>query len=368
MEQTNPGLLPPDSFLSNIGLMLTYRCTIACPHCIVNAGPNRTEEITVHQAGDWIHQIAGYRDGRIKGLALTGGEPFCNPESLSTISSLAESLGLTVSAVTNAFWASSKQQALETLERLPAVKLLSFSTDIYHQRSIPLERIGNAVWAAERLDRIFNLAVCTENEDDAAFIQLLNTLQSMIDPDKIRVSITFPAGRAVRRNVEMQHHLSDKPVVSACTMAGSPVIFPNGRVIGCIGPLITLKSSHPMALGDLNQQDLGSILDRAEMNPILHSMRIWGPHLLVSLLESSGYAHLLPKKYISNCICDACFKMLSNPAVVEILQDLLRDDQNRKVIAYGRLHYLQEIHMYDHLGLDGSEDFDPSRGILASMQ
>ena len=41
-------------FLSNIGLMLTYKCTIACPHCIVKAGPNRKEEMTLESAFNWF--------------------------------------------------------------------------------------------------------------------------------------------------------------------------------------------------------------------------------------------------------------------------------------------------------------------------
>jgi len=37
-------------FLSNIGLMLTYHCTTACPHCVVEAGPHRKEEMSLKQA------------------------------------------------------------------------------------------------------------------------------------------------------------------------------------------------------------------------------------------------------------------------------------------------------------------------------
>ena len=67
---------PELPFLSNIGFMLTYKCTIACSHCIVKAGPHRKEEMRLEHSLAWIEQARSYRDGHIKGLALTGGEDY----------------------------------------------------------------------------------------------------------------------------------------------------------------------------------------------------------------------------------------------------------------------------------------------------
>ncbi len=65
-------------FLTNIGFVMTYRCQVACKHCIIEAGPDRKEEMLLRHAFDWIKQIASFRNGHIKGLSLTGGEPFFN--------------------------------------------------------------------------------------------------------------------------------------------------------------------------------------------------------------------------------------------------------------------------------------------------
>ena len=54
-------------FLSNLGLMLTFRCTTACPHCVVEAGPHRKEEIALDRALDWIEQAREFRGGHILG-------------------------------------------------------------------------------------------------------------------------------------------------------------------------------------------------------------------------------------------------------------------------------------------------------------
>jgi organic radical activating enzyme len=327
--------------------MLTYKCTIACPHCIVEAGPHRTTEIELERALDWIEQISAYRDGHIKGVALTGGEPFYNLELLARISARSEQLGLIVSVVSNAYWAESRQAALDTLSSVPGLRLVSFSTDAYHQKSIPFRNIGNAVWAAKRLGKRYNIAVCTDNEDDPVYQRILEDLASLGEADNLRLSITFPVGRAQTAARRFNYATGAEPVISACSMAGSPVIFPDGRVVGCIGPVFTLTRPHPLLLGNLHFEPLDQILDRSEVNPVLHAIRVWGPHKLVGLLREEGLDDLLPDDYLRDCVCDPCFKLLSEERVVRALEGLYRDESKRQTLAYARLYYLNEAAMVE---------------------
>jgi pyruvate-formate lyase-activating enzyme len=344
---------PP--FLSNIGIMLTYKCTIACPHCIVEAGPHRKEEMKLDDAFNWIEQASHYRNGHIKGLALTGGECFYDLDKLSKLSEFSKSLGFTVSVVTNAFWASTKEDALRTLSSLPAIQIISLSTDVYHQRFIPFEFIQNAIWAARKLGRTYNIAVCTDNEEDPHFQKIIEELNSIGEQDRIRLSITFPVGRALRRARYFHYHTSSVPTISACSMAGSPVVFPDGKVIGCIGPLITLPPGHPLFLGNLQDKTLVDILDMAELNPILHTIRIWGPQKLVCILQDYGLSHLLPTEYIDNCICDACFKLLSSDKIINALVNILQNQDFQKTLAYARLYYLNEYTMLENFSMEATE-------------
>jgi organic radical activating enzyme len=339
---TNPPELP---FLSNVGFMLTYKCTIACPHCIVEAGPHRKEEMRLAHSLAWIEQASTYRYGHVKGLALTGGEPFYNLETLAQISAHGQALGLIVSVVTNAFWATTRPAALSVLSKLPAVRMLSISTDVYHQKSIPFDHIKNAVWAARELGRAYNIAVCTDNEEDQQYQKIIEDLEAIDEADRTRVSITFPVGRAQKRARHFSYRTASEPTVSACSMASSPVVFPNGNVIGCIGPVLTLPPTHPLFLGNLRQESLSEILDRAELNPVLHTIRIWGPHKLVSLLRQNGFDALIPKEFICNCICDVCYKLLSDERIVGALESILQNEQTRQTIAYARLYYLNETTM-----------------------
>ena len=78
----DPAELP---FLSNVGLMLTFRCTTACPLCVVDAGPHRKETMPIERSLDWIDQIRAYRGGRVCGLALTGRDPLTEPDTLAKV-------------------------------------------------------------------------------------------------------------------------------------------------------------------------------------------------------------------------------------------------------------------------------------------
>jgi len=63
--------------VDTVQVNLGYRCNQSCVHCHVNAGPNRTEEMTIETIDAVIDFIAGSPD--IKTLDLTGGAPEMNP-------------------------------------------------------------------------------------------------------------------------------------------------------------------------------------------------------------------------------------------------------------------------------------------------
>ncbi|QYZ65552.1 MAG: Fe-S oxidoreductase [Gammaproteobacteria bacterium (ex Lamellibrachia satsuma)] len=76
-------LLKPTSFpslqrgrLETLQVNLGLRCNLSCVHCHVNAGPNRTEEMTRETVEDVLVFL---RKHRMKALDLTGGAPELNP-------------------------------------------------------------------------------------------------------------------------------------------------------------------------------------------------------------------------------------------------------------------------------------------------
>ncbi len=343
-------------FLRNIGLMMTYKCQVACPHCIIKAGPHRKEEMVLDDILNWVQQAAHYRNGYIKVLSLTGGEPFYDIDNLKKSASLGENLGLTVSVVTNAFWASSLKEANRVLRELAAIKMIAISADVYHQAAIPFERVKNAILAAKECNIPYNVHVCTENKDDEEYKQTLAKLLELTELDTINTAITFPVGRSLKRIGISGYQTSQEPPIAACAVGGSPIIFPDGRVIACIGPVIDLlSSSHPLVLGNLRENTLQEILEKAELNPILHAIRVWGPRKLISIIKEAGLSQYLPEKYIKGSVCNACYHLMSSSKIVEFLAQLAKDSEFKQKVAYARMYYLHETRMVELYQLTASQ-------------
>lgn len=344
---------PPEApFLRNIGLVVTYRCQVGCPHCIVDAGPQRTEAITVDDATSWISQIASYRGGQCRIVSLTGGEPFSDIERLAEFAGIISRAGLVVAVVTNGYWATSCKRAVDVLRSIPGLGMISVSTDVYHQLAIPFKRVKNAILAFQELGIPYTVAVCTEDRQDKRYLEIVEELLAVTERRTIQTAITFRVGRA--KSVGSSAYETSQVVPqSACTAAASPIIFPDGRVIACIGPVVTLKSPHPLLLGNLREEELCSILDRAETNAILHALRVWGPKKLVAEVVEAGYGSTLPGEYVVDCPCDACFPLFFNAQTRDFLLGLAKEEEFSLKTAYGRAFYLKEPTMLEKLAQNG---------------
>jgi len=336
---------PP--FMRNVGLLLTYHCQASCAHCIIRAGPDRHEEMNPEDVRNWIRQIASYRNHYVWVLSLTGGEPFSNLKLLREVMEFAAECEFYVSVVTNGFWATQREKAKQLLQGLPRICFLSISTDLYHQKYVPFERVRNAIWAIQECGIPYYVTIVTENKDGAEYQQVHNEILKLTGPENIRTGITFPVGRAAQMASQLGYKLSDAPPKEACQAASSPCIFPDGRVYGCIGPLIDLQHQHPLLLGNLRETSLAEIFDRSETSVVLHALRLWGPNRLISMLQEAGLSDHLPTEYIEGSVCNACYGLLSNPEVRKWLPQLEEDTQFRRKVAYGRLYYLNETGMLE---------------------
>lgn len=336
-------------FLQYIGLVTTYHCQTACPHCIVEAGPKRKEFVSQNNVKSWLKQIAKYKNGKILAVALTGGEPFSDLNHLRNISLLSESLGLFVTVVTNSYWATSEIVALKTLERLSSIRMLTLSTDRFHQRAIPLEFVRNAFNASKKLNKPCSIALCIGSSIDSETQVIIDFLDEFVPKSVINMARIFPVGRAQRLNHILQYSTSPTPPKAACCMAHSPVIFPDGKVVACFGPIIGLSKDHPLILGNLNDEPLATILDRAEKNYILHAIRVWGPYKLIEFILEAGLGEYLPQKYVTDSICCTCYELMNSPELVTFFNELNGNDEFSETVSYGRLYYLNEANMIEYL-------------------
>jgi hypothetical protein len=89
----------------------------------------------------------------VRWISLTGGEPFLYPQLLESSVRHASDGGLQTECVTNCYWAETEHKAEEMLGGLVEAGLdgINISTDDFHQRHIPFERVRSCFNAAKNL-------------------------------------------------------------------------------------------------------------------------------------------------------------------------------------------------------------------------
>jgi hypothetical protein len=131
--------------LSAVHFLLTYACCAECDHCFVWGSPRGGGPITVEQINGFLDELA--RAPQVTGLCAEGGEPFLFQRELLHLVRRGTERGYRVGALTNAFWATSDDDALRALRPLAdaGLRSLGISTDQWHTRFVPAERVERAL-------------------------------------------------------------------------------------------------------------------------------------------------------------------------------------------------------------------------------
>lgn len=134
--------------LTGLHLLLTYQCNYECDHCFVWGGPNQAGTMTLRDVRHILREALDV--GTVTGIYFEGGEPFLYYGAMLAGIREAAAAGLKVGIVTNAYWATSEEDALEWLRPLAGlVEDLTVSSDLYHADEM-LSRQARAASAAAR--------------------------------------------------------------------------------------------------------------------------------------------------------------------------------------------------------------------------
>ncbi|MBN2335693.1 radical SAM protein [Candidatus Bathyarchaeota archaeon] len=270
--------------LFRVGLLLTERCDVACSHCWFGSSPEKKSDMT----GDGIRRYVdeANADGA-RWISFTGGEPFLVYDALKEAVGYATKQSLLKEAVTNCNWAESGGIAHEKLKPLKAAGLdvLNISVDDFHQEHIPLDRVKNCYEAAKalRLKPVLMIAVKRGNRITAETVgELLEDLDIQVlgrtrvqSPSALAMETAFtPVGRGANLPKDewlIEHEAAEGPCRHVLTDIG---VKPGGDVLACCGPLGTLREA---VLGNLEEENIGTILDRAWSDERLRRIYERGP-------------------------------------------------------------------------------------------
>jgi len=137
--------------LKGMHLLLTYQCTQECDHCFAWSSPNYLETMTFRQVDDLISEAKKLEN--VEWIWFEGGEPFLYYPIMVNGVKKAKTLGFKVGVLSNAYWATSLEDALEWLRPLAELGIasLGLSSDYYHGEDSMADRVRHGVQAAGQL-------------------------------------------------------------------------------------------------------------------------------------------------------------------------------------------------------------------------
>jgi hypothetical protein len=136
--------------VTGLHLLWSYKCIYECDHCFAWGSPRQDGTFTLHLLDELFAQADDL--GSIEWFYFEGGEPLLYYATLLRAVQRASERGYKCGMVTNAYWATDEDDAIETLRPFEGlIDDLSISSDLYHSDRVMDANIRNAVGAAAKL-------------------------------------------------------------------------------------------------------------------------------------------------------------------------------------------------------------------------
>ena len=136
--------------MKGLHILLTYRCDLECDHCFVWGSPRQTGVMSLESVRETLSQAKELRT--LDWIYFEGGEPFLYYSALVGGVREASRLGFKVGVLSNCYWATTVEDALEWLRPFAGVvQDFSISSDLYHSSDKLSQQARNASAAAENL-------------------------------------------------------------------------------------------------------------------------------------------------------------------------------------------------------------------------
>ena len=291
--------------LTGLHLLMTYLCTAECDHCFVWGSPWQSGTMTLADIGQILDQAEEL--GKVRSIYFEGGEPFLFYAAMLAGIRMAHNRGFQTGIVTNSYWATSEQDALEWLRPFEGlISDLSISSDLFHANEEMSAEARNAQAAAKALGISTGvISVAQPDTDEAA------PAEGQLPPGESQVMCR---GRASSTLVD-RFDYSNRDQFNDCP-------FENLRDPGRmhIDPLGHLHICQGISLGNLFQEPIKDIC--INYDPDSHA--ISGPLLAGGPAELVRRYDLdLRENYVD--ACHLCY--LARVALRARFPDILTPDQ-----------------------------------------
>lgn len=179
--------------LTGLHLLLTYMCNSECDHCFVYSSPRAKGTFTLNQIRKLLDEAT--RIGTIEWIYFEGGEPFLfYPVMLEGIK-MARNKGFKAGVVTNAYFATDKDDIEIWLKPLGEMGIadLSISNDPYHYE----DENENPALRAQKVAKKLNLPIAEIHIEEPSVTKGVDEEQNKGEP--VIGGSTMFRGRAVEK-------------------------------------------------------------------------------------------------------------------------------------------------------------------------
>jgi len=309
-----------------LSVMPTYACPAQCKNCGTVSSPRDRNNIGLDTMLSAINQASelGFFN-----VVFTGGEATMRWDDLIEAIRQANRLKLPTRLVTNAYWATSEDEANHRIRELVDAGLMeiNFSTGDEHVRFITLESVVNAILAT--LNSPLNLAVMIEVRAQAAVTKELLLAHPRLEPlsaeDKERIRIVespwmplnpskiehYPEGVAINR--------SNVAAAGGCdSVLQTYVMQADGRIGACCG--LGMRITPELNVGNSQgEQFLKTAIREAESDLLKLLLRYKGPEQLLAWAATKDPEIAWENLYAHKC--QACLRIYKDQKVAKVIRE-----------------------------------------------
>jgi len=301
------------------GVMLSYRCTIACRHCLFACKPgNPNAVMSVSDAVTCTVEFS--KLNRI--VHLSGGEPFMFYDVLLSAARESSKRGFPPHMVqTNCSWCSSDEMVERRFGELRDIGMLGmyFSADPYHQEFVPAERVRRAIRIATDIFGADNIV-----GSGSAVLKNPDELEGIArDEGRLGERVRSVPPRMVGRAFfALSQYLDERPIPQLVRdriwgaqwgTENCAIDFDPDTMMEVHGdPYGNLQTNCGVILGNIRDADISEVMTkdyilRHPIAGILATEGPEGPFSLLKLAEEKGYRRR--EGYAQKCAM--CFEVRS---------------------------------------------------------
>jgi hypothetical protein len=232
-------------------------------------------------------------------------------------------LGLSSALTTNGHWGKSPGDARRTVGQLrgAGLGLLTLSYDRYHAAHQGPGPALNIATAAQNLGFPINLSV-VRLADDQELAELIAPFERL-SGIRLRFYDVEPVGRA--RGLPPEGLRTESG--GFCFACSIPCITDDGRLTACNGPSYFAPATSPLNLGRLDRGSLRELLEQHSRDPVLETLRTFGPARLREELERIPEFQSFPFRERYHGLCDLCHHITNDAPALTALRERLADPQ-----------------------------------------